>query len=116
MRIDLFECRIDILNVRLVFDCFVAHHVQHDFRHTARLTIARALKDHVLHLAAAQVLHPLFAQNPGDSVGHVALAAAVRPDNRSYPVTSEAKVSMVREGLESCDFETLKLEHSMSVV
>src|SRR5262249_2185662 len=103
--------RIDIFDVRLFFSRLVAHHVQHDLGHAARWTIARALKDNVFHLAAAQVLHALLAQNPGDGVGDVALAAAVRPDDRSYAITSEAKVSMIREGLEPCDFEALKLEH-----
>src|SRR5262245_1273171 len=85
--------------------------MQHDFSHAARRAIARALEDHILHLAAAQVLHALFAQNPGDRIRDIALSAAVRPDNAGYAITSEAKVSMVREGLESRDFEALKLEH-----
>jgi len=48
---------------------------------------------------------------PGDRVGNVALAAAIRPDNRRYSLAGEAKVSMVCKGLESRDFEALKLEH-----
>ena len=48
----------------------------------------------------------LLAQNPGDSVGHVALAAPVRSDNSSYAVTSEDEISVIREGLEARDFET----------
>src|SRR5688572_9769351 len=111
MRIDLLERRIDVLDIGLVFGGFVPLQVEHDFRHAAGLPIARALKDDIFHLATAQVLDALLAQNPGDRVGNVALAAAVRPDNCSYAVAGKAKVSMVRKGLESRDFETLKLEH-----
>ena len=85
--------------------------MHHHFGHAAGRTIPRALKDHVLHLTATQVLDTLLAQDPGNRVGDVALATAVRPDNAGYAFTCEAEVSMVREGLESCDFETLKLEH-----
>src|SRR6185436_19458657 len=111
MRIDLLEGRVDVLDIRLVFNGLVALQVKHDFRHAARGTIAGPLEDDVLHLAAAQMFDALLAQDPGDRVGNIALAAPVRPDNGSYALTGEAKVSMVRKGLESHDFEALKLEH-----
>jgi hypothetical protein len=63
------------------------------------------LKDHVFHLGATQVLNSLLAQNPGDRVSDVALAAAVWPDNSSYSITSEDEVSVVSEGLKARDFE-----------
>ena len=85
--------------------------MQHNFRHAAGLAVARPLKDDIFHFGAAQVLYPLFAQNPGDGVGDVAFAATVRPDNRSYSITCEDEVSIVGEGLEARDFETSKLEH-----
>ena len=106
MLIDLFQSGIDVFDVRFVFDGFVALQVQNHFGHSTRRTVARALKDHIFHLAAAQMLHALFAQNPGDRVGHVALAAAVGSDNSSYAVTSKDEVSMIRKGLKARDFET----------
>src|SRR5206468_4571902 len=101
----LLKRRIDVCNVRLVFDDFVALKMQHNFRHATGGPVARTLKDDVFHFGAAQMLYPLFAQNPGDGVGDVALAATIRPDNRSYPVTGEDEVSVVRKGLEARDFE-----------
>ena len=68
-------------------------------------TIARALKDDVLHLAAAQMLYALLAQNPGDRIGNVALAAAIRPDDAGDSVTGEDDFSVVREGFKAGDFE-----------
>ena len=88
---------------------FVAHHVHDDFGHAARLTVARALKDDVLHLAAAQVLDALLAQNPGDRVGNVALAAAVWPDDGGYSVSCEENFGVVREGFEAGDFEAFEV-------
>jgi hypothetical protein len=48
---------------------------------------------------------PLLAQNPGDSVGNIALAAAIRADNARYAITSEDEVSMIREGLKARDLK-----------
>src|SRR2546423_13907010 len=89
--------------------------MQDDFSHSAWRAIARALKDDILHLAAAQMLHALLAQPPGDRVGNIALAAAIRSDNARYSLTGEDEVSVVRKGLESSDFEASKLEHRQSV-
>ena len=105
MLIDLFQGGINVFDVRLVFDDFIAFKVQNNFGHSTRRAIARALKDHVLHLATAQMFDALLPQNPGDRVGHIALAAAVRSDNSSYAVTSEDEVSMIRKGLEARNFE-----------
>ena len=41
-----------------------------------------AVEDHVFHLVAAQALRALLAHHPGDGVGDVALAAAIRADDR----------------------------------
>src|SRR6185503_14397712 len=111
VRVNLLERGIDVLNIRFVFNRFVAKQMQHDLGHAAWWAIARALKNHVLHLAATQVLHALLAQDPGDCVGHVALAATIRADDRGYAFPGKDEVSVVREGFESCDFEALKLEH-----
>jgi len=61
------------------------------------------------------MLYPLLAQNPGDRVGDVALAAAIWSDNARDPLAGEDEVSVVREGLEARDFEASKLEHRQSV-
>jgi hypothetical protein len=88
-----------------VFDELVSQQVQNDFRHSAGLAVARSLKDHVLHFGAAQMLDTLLAQNPGDGVGNIALAAAIWAHNAGYAVTSEDEVSMIRKGLKARDFE-----------
>src|SRR5262249_57218977 len=68
------------------------HHVlddaaqsQPDLGGGRRLARVAAAEDHILHLVAAQALGALLAHHPGDGVGHVALAAAVRPDDRGHP-------------------------------
>ena len=104
MIVDLFKDFIDLFNVWLAFADLVAHQVQDDFRHSAGRPVARSLKDHVFHLRAAQMLDTLLAEDPGDGVGHVALAAPVRPDDGGYSVTGKDEVSMVRKGLKARDF------------
>jgi hypothetical protein len=47
----------------------------------------------------------LLAQDPRDSVGNIALAAAIWAHNAGYAITSEDEVSMIREGLKARDFE-----------
>ena len=94
---------------------FVAHHVHDDFGHAAGLAISRALKDHVLHCAAAQMLDALLAENPGDRIGDVALAAAVWPDDGGNSVTCEENFGVVREGFEAGNFEAFQFEHRQSV-
>ena len=68
---------------------FVADKMQHDLGHPAGLAVFRALKDDVLHFAAAQRFCALFAQHPRDRVGNVGLAAAVRADDRRYAVSGK---------------------------
>jgi len=81
--------------------------VQHDFSHAAGRPIARPLKDHILHLAATQMLHALLAQYPGNGIGDVTLAAAVRTDNAGYSFTSEDEVGVVSKGLKAGYFQAL---------
>jgi len=102
--VDLFESRIDVFDVRLRLDYFVAHQVHHDFGHPTRLPVAWALEYHVLHLAAAQVFYALFTQHPRDRVGDVALTAAIRADDGSDSVSSEDDFGVVGEGFEAGDF------------
>ena len=89
----------------------IAHQMHDDFGHTAGLAVARTLEDDVFHLAAAQVLNPLLAQNPGDRVGDVALTAAVRADDGGYSVSCEDYFGVVGEGFEAGDFQALEFEH-----
>src|SRR5688500_13222253 len=86
--------------------------MQDNFSHTVRLAISRALKDDVLHFAAAQVLDPLLAQNPGNSVSDVALAAAVWTNDGCYAFACEEDFSVVRKGFESGYFEAFQFEHA----
>ena len=99
----LFERGINILNIRLVLDGLVSDHVQDDFGHAAGLTVARALKDDILHLSAAQVLDSLLAQHPGDCVRNVTFAAAIRAYDRSDAVACEDNFRVIGEGFESGD-------------
>ena len=78
----------------------------------ARLSVLRALKDDVLHLCAAQMLDSLLAQNPGDGVGNIALAAAIRSDHGGDTVTGKDNLCVVREGFETDDFQPLQFEHA----
>jgi hypothetical protein len=87
----------------------------HDhFRHAARRPVARALEDDVFHLAAAQVLNALLAEDPCDGVGNVALTAAVRTNDGSDSVSSEDYFGVVGEGFKASDFQALEFEHSLN--
>ena len=85
--------------------------MQNNLGHPARRSIARALKNDILHFRAPQMLDALFAQNPGNRIGNVALAAAVWANNGGYTFTGKDEVGVIREGLEARNFETSKLEH-----
>src|SRR6185369_3328313 len=112
--VDLFQRRIDVFDVWLDLVDLIANEVHHDFGHAAWLPVARALKDDVFHLAAAQVLHALLAQNPGNRIGDVAFTAAVRTDDGGYPVSCEDYFGVVGEGFEAGDFQALEFEHSLN--
>ena len=94
---------VDVL--KLIFfnikKAIVAHQVENDLGHAARLTVLCALKDDILHLAAAQTFSPLFAQHPRDRVRHVGLAAAVRADDRRDAVAGKHDLRIVGKRLES---------------
>ncbi len=95
-----------------MLDHLVTDHVHDHFGHTTRLTISRALEDHVLHRAAAQMLDPLLAQNPGDRVSDVALAATVWSDNGGDSFTCKENLGVVREGFETGYLEAFQFEHA----
>ena len=65
-----------------------------------------AVEDHVFHPVAAQALGALLAQHPGDGVGHVALAAPVRPDDGG-DAAIEGQMRAIGERLEAGDFKLL---------
>ena len=109
--VDLLQRRIDIFNVRLGCIDFVSDQVHDDFRHAAGRTITRALEDDVFHLAAAQVLNALLAEDPGNRVRDVALTAAVRTDDSGDSVSCEDYFSVIGEGFEPSDFQALQFEH-----
>ena len=55
---------------------------QADFGGCRWLPGITAVEDDIFHSFAAQALGALFAKHPRDGIGHVALAAPVRADNR----------------------------------
>src|SRR5205823_1832704 len=74
---------------------------ERDFGHTGWLAVARAGEDDVLHLDATERLGGLLAENPGDGVGDVGLAAAVRADDSGNALAGELDLGAVTEGLET---------------
>ena len=60
--VKLLELGIDIVDIRFRCVDFITDQVHDDFGHAAGRAVARALKDDVLHLAAAQVLNALLAE------------------------------------------------------
>ena len=77
---------------------------KHDLRHTAARTPGCARKDDVLALAAPQRQHALLAERPTNGVCQVALAAAVRTDNRGN-APGESQLGPGRECLEAVYLE-----------
>jgi hypothetical protein len=93
---------------------WISHHLLDDAAESqphlgggGRLARVAAAEDHVLHLVAAQALGALLAHHPGDGVGHVALAAAVRADDRRHPFV-EGQLRAVRKRFEAVDFQTFE--------
>jgi len=66
-----------------------------------------ALEDHVGHLAAAQRLRALFAQDPAHGVHDVALAASVRADEHGE-AGLEDEARLVGERLEAVELKFVK--------
>ena len=81
-----------------------------DFSGRARLPGIAAVEDDVFHLVAAQALGALLAEHPGDGVGHVALAAAVGPDDGGDALV-EGQLRPIGERLETGDFETFEAHY-----
>ncbi len=81
--------------------------LQPHFRGGGRLPRIAAAKNHVLHTIAAQALGALFAEDPGERVDDIALAAAVRPDDRRHPLV-EGEFGAVRKALEAGDLDSIQ--------
>ena len=60
------------------------------------------------------MLNALLAEDPGDSVGNVTLAAAVRANDGGDSVSSEDYFGVVGEGFKAGDFQALEFEHSLN--
>src|SRR5262249_10822144 len=89
--------------------------MHHDFSHPTWWTIARALKDHIFHFAAPQMLHALLAEDPRDRVSYVAFAAAVRANDGGDSISCEDYFGVVGEGFKPSDFQRLEFEHVLVV-
>ena len=77
------------------------------FRRPGGLAGIAAAEDDVLHLVAAQALGALLAEHPGERVGDIALAAAIRTDDRGHAAV-EGQLGAIGERLESRDFEAIE--------
>ena len=86
-----------------MLDSLVTQQMEYYFGHAAGWPVLGPLKDDVLHLRAAQVFDLLLAQHPGNGVGDVALAAAVRADDGGDSVPCKDYLGVVGEGFETGD-------------
>ena len=82
---------------------------QIDLSDTAPPPRARAVEDHVGHLAAAKRAGGLLAQPPSKRVDEIALAASVRPDDAG-DARPEVEVDLIGEALEPQSSDAFK-EH-----
>ena len=81
--------------------------LQPDLGGRRRLARVAAAENQVLHAVAAQAAGALLAEHPRQRVDDVALAAAVRADNRRHALL-EGQLRAVGKALETRDFETLE--------
>ncbi len=84
-----------------------ARQLQPDFRRAGRFPRIAASEDHVLHAIAAQALGALFPEHPRQRVDDVALAAAVRADDRGDTIV-ERQLGSIWKTLEPDNFQALK--------
>ena len=78
--------------------------------HAGGLAVARAGEDDVFHADAAQGLGRLLAQHPGNGVGDIRLAAAVRADDGGDAVAVKLQLGAVAERFESEDLQLFQFE------
>src|SRR5439155_1245113 len=81
-----------------------------DLGHSGWLAVAGAGEDDVFHLDATEGFGGLLAEDPGDGVGDVGLAAAVGADDGGDAFAGELDLSAITEGLEAEDLDLLELE------
>ena len=93
--------------------CFVADQMEHDLGHAARFAVLCPRKNNILHLAAAKRFGTLLAEHPRDRIGNIGLAAAVGTDDRCDAAAGKNDLGVVGKRLKSCNFQTLKLKHSI---
>src|SRR4029450_5071214 len=77
------------------------------FRGRRRFAGIATAEDHVLHLVAPQALGALLGHPPGDGVGDIALATAVRADD-GRDALIEGQLGAIGKRLEAVDLETLQ--------
>ena len=85
------------------------------FRKRHGLSDLSTVEYYVLHAFSAQSLCALFAQNPTDRVGDVALAAAVRPDNTRDTVVDFYYLA-VGKGFETENFNLFKIQKPILLI
>ncbi len=81
---------------------------ERDLGHRERRARRRALEDDVGHLRSAHRSRSLLSEHPAHGVDHVALAAAVRPDDAGQGLVAEFEDGSVGEGLEAEEFESFQ--------
>ena len=69
-----------------------------------RLTVARAVKQHVLHGGAAQMACGSFAEHPTHRVNHIGFAAAVRPDD-AHQLARHRNLGRVYKRFKTCKID-----------
>ena len=84
-----------------------ATELQPHFRRRRRLARVASPEDHVFHAIAAKALRALLTEHPRERIDHIALAAAVRPDDGGHAAV-ERQLGTVGETLEAGDFETME--------
>ncbi len=82
-------------------------HAEVDLGHPQGLPRLAPVEDHVLHGDAPEALDALLSEDPGDGVGDVALATAVRADDPGHAAL-EIQFLLVAEGLEANDLDSIE--------
>ena len=82
-----------------------------DLGHADRFPALGAGKDHVVGSAGPEGSVRLLAEHPADGIGHVALAAAVGPDDRGH-AGLEDEPGRLGEALEAVELELLQAGHA----
>ena len=83
---------------------------ERDFGHAGGLAVAGAGEDDVFHLDAAEAFGGLLAEDPGDGVRDVGLAAAVGTDDGGDALAGELDFGAVAERFEAENLDFIELE------